>query len=587
MNVVREADSVSSIHKRWFYTLINPSSYKTSLIVYELTAAIIVGIYQLLTHDNGLAFGIDIAIAISVVSTGIFLDYVLLRGTPVNKISKVIHVSAFANLLWVMTIILGMVTNLILAKTTDISAYIIAGMFMAIGLRYGIFVSVFGAGTLRSIGVAVLIPLIFLIAILPYSAFKLSYLLTATILGIIIISIGIIWSFLADRSGRPEVKSTFQILQAFLSAWTDNRQERMEGIFESRASVNEVSTQLLVFKSPGREGIFLILPEVHPGPFSAIGGSNLPYRLFNFFQRRAIIFHSISDHSLNLPSSSEVEKYLETMKFSELKNDDENCSPPVQLNTPKFTITGIGFSGFALILVSKNTGMEDLPFSFRTLVEDKLPELGFRGLFLVDAHNGIGEKITSDEEKILADLTINCLSQLKEKKCYNFKISYANTVSGYPGIDKAEDIGESGLGVVGFEIDGKQYIIGWADSNNLSSGLRDKILSRARQKSINMLEIITSDTHSTSGKRTRQGYYSLGDVTNHDLISNIFVDLSKKSQKDSQPSRSQVFHIKSKVKLMGQDQFNRYSKALDKSMNISKVSLTITAIIYIVMLVMI
>ena len=100
----------------------------------------------------------------------------------------------------------------------------------------------------------------------------------------------------------------------------------MERIFESRL-VNEVSTQLLVFKSPGREGIFLILPEVHPGPFSAIGGSNLPYRLFNFFQKRAIIFHSISDHSLNLPSSSEVEKYLETMKFSELKNDDEYCSP--------------------------------------------------------------------------------------------------------------------------------------------------------------------------------------------------------------------------------------------------------------------
>jgi putative membrane protein len=179
------------------------------------------------------------------------------------------------------------------------------------------------------------------------------------------------------------------------------------------------------------------------------------------------------------------------------------------------------------------------------------------------------------------------LSQLKEKKCYNFKISYTNTASGYPGIDKAEDIGESGLGVVGFEIDGKQYIIGWADSNNLSSGLRDKILRRARQKSINMLEIITSDTHSTSGKRTRQGYYSLGDVTNHNLISNIFLDLSEKSQKDSQPSRCQVFHIKSKVKLMGQDQFNRYSKALDKSMNISKVSLAITAIIYIVMLVMI
>jgi putative membrane protein len=102
-----------------------------------------------------------------------------------------------------------------------------------------------------------------------------------------------------------------------------------------------------------------------------------------------------------------------------------------------------------------------------------------------------------------------------------------------------------------------------------------------------MLEIITSYTHATSGKRTRQGYYSLGDVTNHNLISNIFLDLSEKSQKDSQPSRCQVLHIKSKVKLMGQDQFNRYSKALDKSMNLSKVSLAITVIIYIAMLVMI
>ena len=587
MNVVREVDSVSSIHKRWFFTLINPSSYKTSLIAYELTTAIIVCIYRLTIPDSALSIGIDIALAISVVSAGIFLDYVLLRGTPVNKISKVIHVSAFANLLWLATIILGMVTNSILIKTTEISAYIIAGMFMAIALRYGIFVSVFGAGTLRSISVTIFIPLIFLIVILPYSAFKLSYLLIATVLGIGIISIGIIWSFLADRSGRPEVKSTFEILQAFLSAWTDKRQERMERIFESRASVSEVSTRLLVFKSPGREDIFLVLPEVHPGPFGAIGGSNLPYRLFNFFQKRAIIFHSISNHSLNLPSSFEVEKYLETMKFPDLKNDSEYCSPPIQIKAPKFTITGIAFSTFALVFVTKNTGMEDLPFSFRLLIEDKLPELGLSGLFLVDAHNGVGEKITSDEEKVLADLTINCLNQLKTKKRYKFNIFYANTGSNYPDISRAEEIGESGFGVVGFEINGMCYVIGWADSNNLSCGLRDKILSRARQEGFNMLEIISSDTHSTSGKRTRQGYYSLGDLTNHDLISNIFLELSKKSQKDSRPSRCQVFHIKSEVKLMGQDQFDRYSKALDRSMNISKVSLAITAIIYIAMLIII
>ncbi len=534
---------------------------------------------------DAVAFGIDIALALSVTTTSIFLDYVLLRGTPVNKIAKVIHVSAFANLIWIMTIILGLVTNLVLGKNTGVSAYIVGGMFMAIGLRYGIFVSVFGSGMIRSVGVAVVVPLIFLFVALPYSAFKLGYSLNVAFLGIIMLSIGVVWSFFVDRAGRPEVKSTFEILQAFLSAWTDNRQQSMERIFDSRASINEVSTQILIFKNQGREEIFLILPEVHPGPFNPIGGSNLPYRLFNFFQKRAIIFHSVSDHSLNLPSFSEVEKYLETLKFSQLQNDEEYCTVPIQINSPNFTITGMAFSSVALIIVSKNHGMEDLPYSFRSLLENRLPELGFRGLFLVDAHNGVGEKITSAEEKLLVDLTVNCLNKLKKQGRYSFKVSYSNTWNSYPEIGKAEDIGESGLGVIGFEIENMCYIIGWADSNNISAGLREKILHAARQDGINMLEIISSDTHSTSGKRTRQGYYSLGDVTNHNLISNVFIDLSKQSLKDSQPSRFQLLHLKSNIKLMGQEQFNRYSAALDKSMNITKVSLAVTTIIYIAMLV--
>ena len=33
-----------------------------------------------------------------------------------------------------------------------------------------------------------------------------------------------------------------------------------------------------------------------------------------------------------------------------------------------------------------------------------------------------------------------------------------------------------------------------------------------------MLEICSSDTHSSSGKRTRLGYYALGNVTNYEKL---------------------------------------------------------------------
>ena len=41
-----------------------------------------------------------------------------------------------------------------------------------------------------------------------------------------------------------------------------------------------------------------------------------------------------------------------------------------------------------------------------------------------------------------------------------------------------------------------------------------------------MLEVSSSDSHATSGKRNRKGYYSLGDVSNHDEISRFFFELA-------------------------------------------------------------
>ena len=100
-----------------------------------------------------------------------------------------------------------------------------------------------------------------------------------------------------------------------------------------------------------------------------------------------------------------------------------------------------------------------------------------------------------------------------------------------------------------------------------------------------MLEICSSDTHSSSGKRTRQGYYALGNVTSYEDIYRAFKEISQKAISSTTPSTFSFLDSYSQIKLMGRDQFDNYARALDKAMNITKISLAITVVLYIIMLV--
>lgn len=522
-------------------------------------------------------------LAVGITTVGFFLDLILLRGTPTNKISKVIHVAAFSSSFWLVTILLGLLTNSIFGKNSDFVTYCLGGMFIASGLRYGIFVSVFGSRMLRSILIAFVLPVVFFTSILPYSySFILQEHLSVLIMGSTIFTIGVVWSILADRAGYPNLKSTFSVLQAFLSAWTENKQEKMEEIFESRSSVDEIRTRMMKFEREGDKQVFVVLPDIHPGPFNPIGGSNLPKKLFNFFENNAIVLHSISDHSKNLPTTAEVNKYLDSLKNSVLKNSGNECTLPLITKSNDFTLTCIGFKTSVLMIISKDSGMEDLPYSIIEKIEQFAKELGFSDIMIVDAHNALGNKISYEEETALTALALTSLEKLEGKQYYTYEIGYSNSLtSGFRIIE----LGGAGIGVLNLLINNEDHLIGWSDSNNLVNGLRIRILRELNKAGINMLEICSSDTHSSSGKRTRQGYYALGNVTNDKDIIRAFSEISSKAMSKTTPSSFSYLDSYSQIKLMGRDQFDNYATALNRSMKITKVSLTITVILYITMLV--
>jgi putative membrane protein len=577
-------DDISNIHRRWSFATIGPSSSKVSYAIWLLCAIVIIVVshaYYLQAGVQGLAIYLPLGLAALVGSH--FLDYLALHGTPVNKLSKVAHVSAFANGLWALTILIGVAADFVFAKPPGLD-YIIAGMLLAVGLRIGIFTSVFGAGTGRAIAVSFIQPVIFFFAFVPppaYHSFA-EFSSAGFAFGVAFVALGIVWTILADRAGRPGIKSTFGVLQAFIAAWTEHKVDRMEEFTEAKAHDDIIATKIIQFGSQAA----IVLPDVHPGPFSTVGGSNLPYVLYETFNKSALVMHSVSDHSLNIPSKREVDKYVKELGKRTVVEKDDTCSAPVQIRINNSTSTGIMFGRAAVLMLSLSPkGMEDIPQSVRTELDSFAIGLGFSDVLVVDCHNAMGKHLDESDKNDLVSSAKQCLERLKNEPQHEFKIGFAGMEDISQRPDLSSELGQAGLAALVVNVNGQSYAIGWADSNNMENSLRDRVVAKVNGN-VTMLELCSSDTHSTSGKRTREGYFALGTTSSADDIAEAYSQLCAKAAKRASRSIFELASAQSTIKVMGKQQFEDYSSALDRSMNVTKIFVAITVATYIAMLVL-
>jgi putative membrane protein len=596
------SESVSNIHKRWSLTRINFSSYKISLLISLISSLIIIifETYFYLNLDFVEIVG-SIIIGISFLAASYFIDLFLLRKkTKINKISKVLHVSAFSNLLWMGLLIFGYLSFIIFHKENLPIEHLLEGAMLAMGLRIGIFTSVFGADLLKAISIAIIQPTIFLSLTIPYFMLYGVFSNTLAILfGLTIIGLGITWTIFADRAGRPNVQSTFAVLQAFLLAWTENRVEDIEKILLSKSKDELVTTEMIEFSMKDQNQL-LVLPNIHPGPFKEIGGSNLPYQIYSYFTQNAVVFHSASDHSLNIPSKNEVRKYLETLSHTNnISEEGDTCTDPIQIKINNATATGIVFGNTVILMLSNSPyGMDDLPEKIGWELNRIAKDYGYKKVILIDSHNAMGRNNNKNKSEDILEAGKDCLKNLKQLPQYQFKFNISNTNEIEHNLQYGEDIGKSGLSVILFEIiyngDEKQksnkikknlkYAIGWADANNMENGLREYIINSLEQNGIKMLELCTSDTHENSGFRTSQGYFPFGQITKFETIANHYLKLIELANKKLKKSQYKISSTKSKVKVMGKNQFEDYSKALDKAMYLTKIFLIVTFGVTLVML---
>ena len=562
-----EPDHITNIHNRYSLTLLSPSSSFLSFFL-SLTIA---SLLFLLIEFNYLFTGeilFRLPALIGIIIGTQFLDRLLIKK---QEYSKVLHMSFFGNAIWLLTAFIGFASYIVFGKESLDPFYITLGMCIFACFRIGILTTTLGIHIGKAWAMCFLQPLAMFFVFVPSSMW--AELLSDQILliyGCLFLATSTIWSLWTDKAGRPWVQSTHKLLQAYLSAMSTKDPTEMEEIIEPSSKKSSVTTSQIKFQTESDKNHFrMVLPEIHPGPFHPVGGSNIPYLIYKNMDSSAMVMHSVSNHALNLPNQEEVQVYLESLSKSSVTFSGTKCTEPVIVQINKARCAGILFEKTAVLFLSLSPhGMEDIPISIRTEIEQFAKNRNFERIMVIDCHNAMGEEINKDDGVDMLTAAKSTLDSLKIKDSHQLKFSYANSLG--MEIDSA-DIAKGGIGILCLEINSKKYYLGWADANNMENGLREQVVEHFSNNGYDLIEICTSDTHYTSsGVRNKNGYFQLGIITKPTIIANWYLHLAKQAEKNVQAGKFEILENQSDVKVMGPSIFESFSTCLDNALRITK-----------------
>jgi len=565
----QESDDVSNIHNRFSLTLVNPGSHYFSLAA-SLGVGLVIVLATYLGNLNNLnleEFWYRIPMVLGVMAIMQLLD---IKFAKKKEYSKSLHSSLFGNMLWVVTILMGLLSSLVLSKETSLF-FITFGMILFASFRIGLYTTTLGASLKKAWAIAFIQPLAIFFVLIPQELW-ISMLSNPIAIGygFSFLIIATAWSLVTDRAGRPGMKSTHKTIQAYLAS-QGNDVKDAEELMEEHATETKVGTSQIKFSSQdGTKEFRMVLPEIHPGPYHPVGGSNIPYLIYKNLSSSAMIMHSISDHALNLPSRNEVNNYLKNLEKSEVKEEGMKCTEPVVVQINKARVTGMLLGNNPLLFLSLSPhGMEDIPSYMKKEIEQYGNNRNFTKIMTVDCHNAMGEEISKEDGEDMLKAAKSCLDSLIVKNSFPIEFGYANTND----MDVwTEDLAMGGLGITCLKINNKKYFLGWADANNMENGIREKIIENFSNKGYNLLEICTSDTHYAAVKaRNRNGYYQLGLITSADKLSKWFMEIAENAQSNITSAKYEILENETEVKVMGKSIYEDYSKALENSLKITKI----------------
>ncbi len=560
-----DSNDIENIHRRYTLTLINPSSYYVSLF----GSIAIAGVISFLCFNNFITNYEIVYHLPAALGALLAIQYIDSRFTRHKEYSKSLHMSFFGNVLWLITIVAGIIGSSMLSIEPALF-YVALGMFIFSSFRIGIMTTTLGISMKKACALCFVQPLAMFFALVPISMWSFLYDVQTLSFAVVFLGVAVVWSYITNRTGLPMIKSTHKLLQAYLQSVSQNDPRDMESIILETSMQSDISTSQIRFSTNDDKNDFrMILPDLHPGPFHPVGGSNIPYEIYKSMNSSAMVLHSISDHSLNLPSQQDVQDYLQELSKSRVSKKGMTCTEPVTAQINKAHVVGIRLDETALLFLSLSPhGMEDVPVILKTEIEQMAKNRNFEHALIVDTHNAMGGEISQEDSQDLLTAAKNVLDILITKSNHPLQYGYANSQS--MNI-QTSDIAGGGIGMLCLAFEQKKYFLCWADANNMENGVREEVIAHLKNHGHELVEIFTSDTHSTTmGVRNRNGYYELGSVTKSERLADWCLTIAKQAEKNIAEGKFEILENNAKVRVMGSGIFEHLSKALDRSLNMTK-----------------
>jgi putative membrane protein len=308
-----------------------------------------------------------------------------------------------------------------------------------------------------------------------------------------------------------------ELLHAVLDAWAGwsatGRQgavstgtRKMEAFFARHGEPREVRFDAMLFGQEGGRRLLWFLPELHPGPYADLGGSDLPAKAaaaFTFLSKDVAVFHGASTHDENPTGRGELSKLFDQVQPALVGASQEaKGTKAVRRASAHFTVTAQRI-GKALVVASTRAprSSDDLDLALGREIRDAVAKAGFPDMMLLDGHNCV----EADLGRVHAggpearELTALCVEAAKEVAALPEEPLRVGWVPlSLSQVDRFEyAVGSQGILTAVTEVALQKTAWVLIDGNNLKAGLRTEMLEAVKDK-VQFAEVFTTDNHAVN-----------------------------------------------------------------------------------------
>jgi len=580
-------DYIETVVKRYSSLFTLPSHSKLLALLFAvcmLNGVLVVIALHPMSQSNlvlGLALGTTLFVLI--MATDFIIHFTSFQDDLIFNLRRCSALSMYSAAFWLVFIILGTLTNALVAGFWF--KLFLLGFCVVLALRLLVLWAVSFAGIGKVSFYTVLLPVLCTVPVVFTASLMGEKVLDASVVFffslslVVTMSAVLLFLYSINRVGlRILSVGSFSVLKAFLASWTEDLNEPFEKFFERFGLEHDIKVSALAFRANGGIRALMVVPAFHPGPFKNVGSSNLPHTIQRSLENRlphciVAVPHGLSGHDLDLASQAQNQLVLNSVeKMTDFSGFGSVASPLVRVKRNGATVSCQVFTNCALItLTLAPETMEDLPPDLDSLIVSEAQRRGLSSAICVDAHNSIqGPFNINAAINPLKEAVAICLEKVANLESVGFEVGIAKVVP--KEFSLPEGMGPGGIVVTAIKTGNQTTAYVTIDGNNMISGLREKILSALSEVGVDDGEVFTTDSHAVNAVvLNARGYHPIGEAMDQETLIKHIKETATNALANLEPAEaSWRTENVSGVKVIGEKQIEAMCMLADKALQRAK-----------------